>query len=68
MTVLHTTELRYHKTSDLNSRPKWSTESGELKNGDLFWLLREFTLRVFGQWVALLNAAMENTDEHNPMK
>ena len=44
--------LQKEYTSDLISRPKWRTESEELKEGDLVWLLHEFTprgIRPFGR-------------------
>ncbi|XP_075253255.1 uncharacterized protein LOC142345059 [Convolutriloba macropyga] len=40
--------LQKEYTSDLISRPKWRTESEQLKEGDLVWLLHEFTPR--GIW------------------
>ena len=49
-TLLHHFWKRLQKeyTSDLISRPKWRTESEELIEGDLVWLLHEFTSR--GIW------------------
>ena len=40
--------LQKEYTSDLISRSKWRTESEQLKEGDLVWLLHEFTPR--GIW------------------
>ena len=40
--------LQKDYTSDLISRPRWRKESKQLKEGDLVWLLHEFTPR--GIW------------------
>ena len=50
--------LQNEYTSDLISRPKWRTESEELKEGDLVWLLHEFTPR--GVWPMGRNAKCHN--------
>ena len=57
--------LQKEYTSDIIRRPKWRTESDEVKQGNLVWLLHEFTPRSI--W-PMGNARMEWMDEHDPSK
>ena len=59
--------LQKESTSDLISRPKWRTESEQLKEGDLVWLLHEFTPRVIWpsempQWIGRTSTILRNQD------
>ena len=60
--------LQKEYTSDLINRPKWRTESEQLKEGDLVWLLHEFTARGIwpmgriAQWIERTSTILRNQD------